>query len=433
MFEGFDMVDVWLPYGKTEVCARIPTRNLLGTIEGKEKPGVADVKAEILRALNEPIASKPLNEIVKPDHKIAIVVDDMTRPAPTKQMLPPLLEVLNQIGVKDENITIIFGCGTHRAVKPEEAVNILGADIANRYRHISHDCRANDLVYMGTTRTFHTRVSVNKVFADADVRILTGDIELHYYAGYGGGRKSVLPAVSSIETIQNNHANILHPHAKTGILDENPIHHDMVEAARLAKVDFILNVVTNSKNEIIKAYAGDLEKAFYEGVKLVEEMYKVPIERRADIVIVSPGGHPQDIDLYQAYKGVDSALEAVKRGGVIILVAECPEGHGHEVFYEWMKKYKTLNEMEKEIKKNFVMGGHKSYYLLRALQKVQIILVSIMPDYYAVNVFKLKTARAINDALNEAFRITGHDAKIWVMPHGNITLPVVTTTPEVTA
>jgi len=201
MFEGFDMVDVWLPYGKTEVCARIPTRNLLGTIEGKEKPGVADVKAEILRALNEPIASKPLNEIVKPDHKIAIVVDDMTRPAPTKQMLPPLLEVLNQIGVKDENITIIFGCGTHRAVKPEEAVNILGADIANRYRHISHDCRANDLVYMGTTRTFHTRVSVNKVFADADVRILTGDIELHYYAGYGGGRKSVLPAVSSIETI----------------------------------------------------------------------------------------------------------------------------------------------------------------------------------------------------------------------------------------
>ena len=426
------MVDVWLPYGKTEVCARIPARNLLGTIEAKEKPGAPDVKAEILRALNEPIGSKPLSEIVKPDHKIAIVVDDMTRPAPTSQMLPPLLEVLGQIGVKDENITIIFGCGTHRAVKPEEAVNLLGAEVASRYKHISHNCRAEDLIPMGTTNILGTKVSVNKTFAEADVRILTGDIELHYYAGYGGGRKSVLPGVSSIETIQHNHANLLHPNAKTGVLQGNPVHMDMVEAARLAKVDFILNVVTNSKNEIVKAFAGDLEKAFYEGVKLVEEMYKVPIDRRADIVIVSPGGHPMDLDLYQAYKGVDSALEAVKRGGVIIWVAECPEGHGHEVFYNWMIKFKTTNEMEKEIKKNFVMGGHKSYYLLKALQKVKIILVSTLPDYYAVNVFQLKTARAVNDAIQEAFSIAGTDAKIWVMSHGNITLPVMRTTVEVT-
>ena len=426
------MVDVWLPYGKNEVCARIPARNYLGNIEAKEKPSVIDPRAEILRALNEPIGSKPLNEIVKPDHIIAIVVDDMTRPAPSSIMVPPLLDTLNELGVKDGNITIIFGCGTHRAVKPEEAINLLGEAVVNRVKVISHNCRAEDLVPMGTTNILGTKVSVNKTFAEADVRILTGDIELHYYAGYGGGRKSVLPGVSSIETIQHNHANLLHPNAKTGVLQGNPVHMDMVEAARLAKVDFILNVVTNSKNEIVKAFAGDLEKAFYEGVKLVEEMYKVPIDRRADIVIVSPGGHPMDLDLYQAYKGVDSALEAVKRGGVIIWVAECPEGHGHEVFYNWMVKFKTINEMEKEIKKNFVMGGHKSYYLLKALQKVKIILVSTLPDYYAVNVFQLKTARAVNDAIQEAFSIAGTDAKIWVMSHGNITLPVMRTTVEVT-
>jgi nickel-dependent lactate racemase len=207
----------------------------------------------------------------------------------------------------------------------------------------------------------------------------------------------------------------------------------MIEAARLAKVDFILNVVTNSKNEIVKAFAGDLEQAFYEGVKLVEEMYKVPIDRRADIVVVSPGGHPMDIDLYQAYKGVDSALEAVKRGGIIVLIAECPEGHGNEVFYNWMIRFKEIKDMEKEIKKNFVMGGHKSYYLLKALQKVKIIIVSTMPDYYAVNVFKLKTARAANDAVQEAFSIAGSDAKVWVMPHGNLTLPVIRQAVEVTA
>jgi nickel-dependent lactate racemase len=427
------MVDVWLKYGKNEVCARIPTRNYLGTIEPKEKPGVPDPTQEILRALREPIGSKPLNEIVKPESKIAIVVDDFTRPAPSSLMIPPLLDELNRLGVKDENITIIFGCGTHRAVKPEEAKNLLGEAIVNRVKTVSNDCRDKEHVYMGTTKRLGTKVNVHKAFAEADARILTGDIELHYYAGYGGGRKSVLPGVSSIETIQHNHAHLLDPNSKTGVLAGNPVHEDMIEAARLAKVDFILNVVTNSKNEIVKAFAGDLEQAFYEGVKLVEEMYKVPIDRRADIVIVSPGGHPADIDLYQAYKGVDSALEAVKRGGVIVWIAECPEGHGNEVFYNWMVKFKEIKDMEKEIKKNFVMGGHKSYYLLKALQKVQIILISTLPDYYAVNVFKLKTARAVNDALQEALRIAGTDAKVWVLPYGNMTLPVIRTTVEVTA
>jgi len=427
------MVDVWLPYGKHEVCARVATRSYLGMIDAKEKPGVTDPTAEIARALKEPIGSKSLSEIVKPEDKIAIVVDDFTRPTPSNLMVPAVLDELGKLGVKDENITIIFGCGTHRPCKPEEAKQLLGENIAKRIKTVSNDCRDKEHVFVGSTKRLGTRVQVHKAFAEADVRILTGDINLHYYAGYGGGRKSVLPGVSSAETIQHNHAHLLEPNSKTGVLEGNPVHEDMIQAARLAKVDFILNVVTNSKNEIVKAYAGDLEQAFYEGVKLVEEMYKVPIDRRADIVIVSPGGHPMDIDLYQAYKGVDSALEAVKRGGVIVWVAECPEGHGHEVFYNWMVKFKDIKDMEKEIKRNFVMGGHKSYYLLKALQKVKIILVSTLPDYYAVNVFKVKTARAVNDALQEAFSIAGSDAKVWVMPHGNLTLPVMSQTVEVTA
>lgn len=419
------MVDVWLPYDKTEVCARVPTRNFLGIIEPKEKPGVPDVKVEILRALNSPIGSKPLSEIARAGSKVAIVVDDVTRPAPTKLMLPPLLEHLSQLGVTDEDVTIIFGCGTHRSVKPEEAKELLGEEIASRFRTMSHDCRAKDHVHMGTTKKHGTKVFIDRVFAEADVRILTGDVELHYYAGFGGGRKSVLPAVSSEETIQHNHALTLHPQARTSILEGNPVHEDMVEAARLAKVDFILNVVTNSKGEIVQAFAGDLERAFLEGVKLVEEIYKVPIDRRADIVIVSPGGHPADINLYQAYKAIDNALEGVKRGGVIILVAECPEGYGNEMFYEWMTKFNDLKAVEKEIKRHFDLGGYKAYRLLKALEKAQVILVSTMPDYYAVNVFKLRTARALNDALEAAFELVGKDAKIWAIPHGHETLPMV--------
>jgi len=418
------LVDAWIPYGKTEICARIPTRNYIGNIEPKEKEGVKDTRAEIERALSEPIGTKLLSELVKPGDKIAIVVDDQTRSTPSQLIVPPILDELKKTGVKDEDIKIIMGCGTHRPTKPEEMNALLGEETLQRVKVISHDCRAKDLAYLGRTKAL-TKVYVNKVFAEADVRVLTGDIGLHYYAGYGGGRKSVLPAVSGEETIQHNHAMILHPKARTGVLEGNPVHEDMVEAARLAKIDFIVNIVTNSKRELVKAYAGDLEQAFYEGVKLVDEMYKVPIERRADIVVVSPGGHPHDIDLYQAYKGVDDALDAVKRGGVVIWAAECPEGHGNEVFYDWMTRFKDPREMEAEIKRHFQLGGHKAYYLARALQRVQIILVSTLPDYLAAGAFRLRTARALNDALRDAFDIVGKDGKVWVMPHGNITLPIV--------
>jgi nickel-dependent lactate racemase len=416
------MVDVWLPYGKTEVCARIPTRNFQGSIEPREKPAVADPRAEIERALQNPIGTAPLSEIAKAGDKVAVVVDDITRATPSYLMVPPLLNELNRGGVNDEDVTIIFGCGSHRPVTPKEMENLVGIEALKRVKATSHNNKSTDQVYMGKT-SFGTKVYVNKIFAEVDVRVLTGDVGLHYYAGYGGGRKSVLPAVSGEETTQHNHAMILHSNARTGVLDGNPIHEDMVEAAKLAKVDFILNIVTNSKRELVQAFAGDLEQAFYEGVKLVDDMYKVPIEKRADIVVASSGGHPLDIDLYQAYKAVDSALNAVKRGGVIILVAECPEGHGNEVFYDWMREFKDLKQMEKEIKKRFVLGGHKAYYLTRALQRVKIILVSIMPEYLAINVFKLNTSKVVNDALRDALDVAGKNAKVWAMPYGNLTLP----------
>ncbi len=418
------MVDVWLPYGKTDVCIRVPARNLLGPIEPAERQGALDAKAEVERALKEPIGSKRLCEIAKPESKVAIVVDDATRKAPSEVMLLPVLAELNLAGVKDENVTVIFGCGTHRTVKPEEATVLLGAEALKRVKTISHDCRAQDLVYVGTTKTHGNKVQVNRVFAEADVKLLLGDVGFHYYAGYGGGRKSVLPAVCGEETIKQNHAMLLHANARTGVLEDNPVHRDMTEAARLARIDFIVNVVANKKGEIVKAFAGDLEQAFLEAVKLVDEMYRIIVDRRADIIVVSAGGHPADMNLYQAYKALDNALDAVKRGGVIILVAECPEGHGNQVFYDWMTRLGDLKNVEREIKRNFVLGGHKAYYLLKALQNHQIILVSSLPDYYATSIFKLKTARAVNDAFAEALKIAGSASRVWVMPQGSFTLPV---------
>ncbi|MCW4005788.1 MAG: nickel-dependent lactate racemase [Candidatus Bathyarchaeota archaeon] len=418
------MVDVWLPYGKTDVCVRVPARNFLGSIEPNEREGCPDAKAEVERALNEPIGTKRLSEIAQPDSKVAIVVDDATRKAPSEVMLLPVLAELNKAGVKDEAVTVIFGCGTHRPVTPEEAFKLLGEEAVNRVTVISHNCRADDLVHLGTTSSGN-KVMVNRVFAEADVRVLLGDVGFHYYAGYGGGRKSVLPAVAGEETIKHNHAMMLKASARTGVLEGNPVHEDMTEAAKMAKVDFIVNVVANSKDEVVAAFAGDLEAAFMEGVKLVDEMFRVSVDRRAEIVVVSCGGAPSDMNLYQAYKAVDGALEVVKRGGIIVLVAECAEGHGNQNFYDWMSRFSDVKQAEREIKRNFVLGGHKAYYLLKALQNHQIILVSSLPDYYASNIFKMKTARAVNEALNEAFNIVGRAARVWTIPHGNCVLPTV--------
>lgn len=421
------MVDAWLPYGKSQVCARIPTRNFLGSIEPKEKPGVSDPQAEIERAIKSPLGSKMLDESVKPENKVAIVVDDGSGRAPSSIMVPPLLDELNRAGVKDENVVVIFACGPNRIVSPEEALVLLGNSVCSRAKVVNHDCRAPDLVHVGTTQKYGTRVLLNRLFAEANVRIITGDIGFHSYAGYSGARMSVLPGVTGEESIKHNHSLLLDPNARTGILASNPVHEDMVEAAAMAKVDFVLNVVTNTRREIVKAFFGDMDIVFSEGVKQLDETYRVKVDRRADIVVTSPGGDPSDSNLFKAYVGLDNASEIVKRGGIIIFVSELSEGHGNRDFYELMVKSPDLKAAEKEIKRNFTAGGAMAYSYMKTFQKARVILVSSMPDYYAVNVFRMKTARAVNDAVNEAMTMIGKNAKIWTLPYANYTLPEVRT------
>ena len=420
------MVEVKLKYGETSLSVDIPDKNLIGIINPRFVNGVGNVEKEILRAISNPIKAPTLDKIAKPGNKVAIVVDDHTRPIKSKIIVKPLLDYLNKIGIQDEDVTIIIGHGSHRKIRLDEAENILGKEILERVNWIPHDANSEDLVYVGET-SYKTKVYINKVFHDADVKILTGDVCLHYYAGYGGGRKSVLPAISGIETISHNHAMLTHPKATTGNLDGNPIHLDMTEAARLAKPDFIINVVMNHKKEIVKAFAGDLEEAFMQGVKLVDQIYKVKVDKQADIVLVSAGGYPSDIDLYQAYKAIDSALRVVKPGGVLVVAAECRDGHGHKVFYEWMKKYQTIEDMEKQIKTNFKLGGHKAYYILKARQKADIILISKMNPKEVKNIFKLEPAKNLDDALEMAFAKKGKNAKIFIMPEAAKVLPELST------
>ncbi len=422
------MTTVSLAYGKKSVDVSIPDENFMMVAWPKEIPGCADPSLEIIRALKNPIGSPRISEIAKSGNSVAIVVDDATRPAPTHIMLPPLLKELHEAGIKRENITIIFATGTHRPVTKDEAVRLLGEEIARRYRWINHDCDADDLVYKGKTR-FGTPVYVNRIYDDADIKILTGDITLHYYAGFGGGRKSILPGISGRETIQKNHSMLFHPNARAGLHEGNPISEDMTEAAKLAGADFIINVVLNSKKEIVKAFAGDLEAAFLEGIKLVRRMYIVRVPEPADITIASPGGHPFDINLYQAHKAIYFAEQATKRGGHIVVLAECPDGIGNKTFEEWMKKYcelpsaEALRRIEEALKSRFLLGAHKAYYITRTTVNYRLHMLSSLDKEQLRSVYRIDPIDDVQSLINMLIE-ENPDAKILVLPMGNETLPV---------
>jgi nickel-dependent lactate racemase len=417
------MVDVWFPYGKSEVCVRIPTRNFIGLIEPKDKTVAPDAKVEIERALSMPIGSKKLCEMAKPESHVAIVVDPSAPTALNQTMVTALLSELSSAGVKDENVTAIIGSGLH-SVDRKEAAALLGEEIARRVKTVNHDPAAQDLVVVGETRR-GTKVFLNRVFAEADVKVLTGLVGFDPVVGYEGGRMGVLPAVSGAETVRHCFSMFLDSNARLGVLEDNPVHKDMVEAAKLARVDFILNAVANSRGDLMKVFAGDLEQAFSEAVKAVDEVYRMVVDRRADIVVVSAGGDPYDVNLSESCRAISGVLEVVKRGGVIVLVAECSEGHGSQGFYDLMSRHSDVKSVEKELKRNFAFGGQTAYHLLEASQKTRVILVSSMPDYYSISIFKIKTARAVNKALDEALNIVGKNGKIWAVSYGNLVLPDV--------
>lgn len=418
-------MEIHLPYGKEGTHVTVPEKNLIGILKPAEYAAREDAKTLVKNALANPEGTARLFDIVKKKWRVdtvAIVVDDHTRPCPTDKILPPLLEELRAAGVRDENVLIIFASGSHRTTTKEEAEKLLGKDVANRIRYVSNESWGKDFVDVGTTRR-GTKVWLKKAFHDADVRILTGDVEIHYFAGYGGGRKSVLPGVARYDTIQDNYKrNFFDPDSRPAKLDGNPMYENMTEAARMANVDFTLNVVQDEKGNVVGAFSGDFDVVLKKGASLVEKMYKVRAKEKADIVIAAANGAPHDIDLYQAYKALHLALEVVKDKGSLILVAECPEGPGNKNYETWMKKYKTKEEMRSELDREFNVGGHKAYYNLLAIEKADVYLVTAIPKSEVENLYRFKSADSVDDALKQAFAKHGKDAKVLVIPEGSTTV-----------
>ncbi|MFQ6095749.1 MAG: nickel-dependent lactate racemase, partial [Candidatus Bathyarchaeia archaeon] len=363
-----------------------------------------------------------LSEIAEPGKKISIVISCGEDSGLAVLILRSILKELRKTEVENKDVRIIRGYDPLRAYSN---IDSLRSDEAFKgVELITHNPEAEDKVHIGETSS-RTKVYLNRMFTESDVKILAGILEPHPYAGYSGGRDGVLPGVSSIDTIQHNLSMVIDPRARSGLIKGNPVHEDMVEATHLARVDFTLNVVRNSNQEVVKAFAGDPDEAFMRGVEFADEIYKVPVEKRADAVFVSPGGFPYDVDLYESCKGINNALEAVKKNGVTVLVAECSKGYGNADFHKWIVELKDLKRMERQLKREFTAGGYVAYSLMRVLERTEVILVSALPDYYVLEVLNLKTAKTVNEALRYVLDSTKRNAKVLTIPQGSLTIPVV--------
>lgn len=397
----------------------VPDGNLMGILRAGEVDPPASEQEELLRALRHPIGSPRLGEIVKPGEKIAVITSDITRPMPTYKVMPLLLEELYAAGIPREDITLVFALGSHRKHTPEEQKKLAGERAWSEIACVDSD--PADCVRLGVT-AHGTPVDITRAVAEADRRICLGNIEFHYFAGYSGGAKAIMPGVSTREAIQCNHRMMVREEAHAGNLDTNPLRQDLEQAAKICGVDFIVTVVLDEHKQIVKAVAGDLVEAHREGCKFLDKMYLKELDSRADIVLVSQGGAPKDLNLYQTQKALDNAKHAVKPGGTIILIGSCREGLGEKVFEEWMLGAPTAQSMIERIGRDFQLGGHKAAAIAMVLQNAEIYLVSELADDFVEKIF-LKPAHSAQEALDKAFERLGPDATVLAMPYGGSTLP----------
>jgi lactate racemase len=372
----------------------------------------AACSGEIERSLHQSMG-KSLEEF-QGCKSASILVSDITRPSPTHLLLPPLTKRLKDLGISD--LKVIFGLGTHRRMTDAEERLILRECVS--LPHIQHNPKA--CVPLGETRR-GTPVEILDTVASSDLLIATGNIEYHYYAGYSGGAKAVLPGVSSEESVIKNHELMRDPASVTGRLD-SPVRLDMEDAAEVAGLDFILNVVLNGRKEIVQSVAGDYRQAHRAGAATVDAMYRRDV-KPAEIVVACAGGRPKDMNLFQAQKALDNAKNAALPGGTIILVAECCEGLGNHVFERWAREACSAEDCWERFGREYEFGGHKAAFLAQESFRHQLILVSSMPAEKVLMCF-MQPAKTLEEALALAQESQGKDARMLVFPHGNLTLAV---------
>ena len=407
-------------YGTGCQMVEVPERNVMGVLESNEMEHLRRGAEAVRYALEHPIGSARLSQEVKPGQKVAIVTSDISRPLPSYDVLPGVLDELYAAGVAPEDVTVVFGLGSHRGHTEAEKEHLVGERCYREVKCVDSD--PEDCIHMGTTKA-GTPVDITRVVAQADFRICLGNIEFHYFAGYSGGAKAIMPGVSTPAAIQSNHRMMVRPEACAGKLEGNPIREDIEEAGEICGIDYIVNVVLDEHKHIVYAVAGDKVAAHREGCAYLDKMYRKPIPRKADIVIVSQGGAPKDANLYQTQKALDNAKHAVRKGGTIILIGACQEGLGSAKFEQWLKEASTAHDLVERIGREFELGGHKAAAIGMVLENAAIDLVSEMEPDFVRSIF-LEPYRSAQAAFDDAMKKYGPDATVLAMPFGGATLPI---------
>lgn len=358
------------------------------------------------------------------------MITDKTRRCPDHIIVPTLVQELKKAGVRREDIMVVTALGIHRPMTAKEIRAKMG-EVYGRVKVINHNCHdKKHLIYIDTTRRLKTPVSVNQVVAEADIVLTTGVVEAHSFAGYSGGRKSIMPSVSGEEAIASTHNPELIDNslASVGNIKSNYLHEDMVEMARLAGVSFIVNVVLNSKNEIVRAAAGDLVAAHEELTATYDKMYKVKIDEVPDIVISAPTP-PKDINLYQATRAGNNFVlvpkPLVKREGIIIVPALCKDGIGDQLFYEWMKSAESSSEVIERAKRDHHLGMHKPYILSKILEWAEVVITNSLLPGRVIRKMHMTPSDDLEVALRTALEKLGSDARILISTHGISTIPTL--------
>jgi nickel-dependent lactate racemase len=413
-----------IPYSKGFVDLEVADKNLLAVLESKAHHYKTDEDQVTIarKALENPIESPRLKELAKGRNNVVIITSDHTRPVPSKITLPLLLEEIRS-GNPNADITILIATGFHRLTTEEEMINKFGEEIVRNEKLVNHDCRdKSSLVDVGILPS-GGKLILNKLAMEADLLVAEGFIEPHFFAGFSGGRKSVLPGVAAGTTVLANHCSkfIASEYARTGILDGNPIHKDMVYAAEVAKLAFIFNVVIDSEKRIINAFAGNRVAAHEKGCGFVAELASVKAQP-ADIAITSNGGYPLDQNIYQAVKGMTAAEATAKEDGIIIIAAACNDGHGGKAFYDTFLENATAQIIMDKIMEipmeKTIPDQWESQILARILINHKVILVTDQCDPKMVTDMHMLHAYTLEEALKMAYEIKGADATVTVVPDG---------------
>ena len=411
-----------IPYGGATLEIEAPG----DLIRHRGVPPLDDEAAAIRHALDNPIGALPLDTIIRPGETVAILVNDITRLTRTDLFLPPLIDCLNQAGVPDTDIFIVFALGIHRPQTEAERREIIGPNLHSRLRNFDHIASdESNLVRIGTTR-FGNAVHINRQVWEADRIILTGEIMYHLIAGYSGGRKSLVPGVAGWRTTTFNHNMIFDPNCRSGLLDGNPAHEDLLEACSFASPDFMVNVVLSPEGKLLRVVAGHYEKAHREGCRTVDQALSAEIGERYDLLIASAGGSPLDIDIRQAHKGLENACRALKPGGSILFYAECSNGSGHPRIEYYANAYSGYQDMETALREHFEVGGHKAYWLARLGAHYDVHLVSSL-DPCLVGRFQFAPVPLAEHGrhLSGMLDRQAPGARIGIIPHAGHTLPVL--------